>query len=81
MLLLPNTRFKEKHGETLNFSNCRVNTEDGRRGLRDEDHELIHKKVLTHLETAFGIECQHDGSRGLLTLPETLDKEAVILFL
>ena len=72
---LPKTNFEHKHGDMLQFSNYQV-LDDGKRGLRDQNNRLIHKKVLTYLETAFGIDpCSDDEN-----LPETLDKNAVEKF-
>ena len=76
---LPHTMFFTKRGELLNFSNYRVDKHDGKRGLRDINDDLIHKEVLVHLETAFGIDRQAGGMR-FPELPDTLDREAVMQF-
>ena len=73
---LPNIIFEDKRGDNLGFLNCQVL--DDRRGLWDQNNHLIHKKVLTHLETAFGIPRRLDDLGE--DLPDTLDKAAVEAF-
>ena len=66
-LHLPHTKFHEKHGELLKFKNHQV-LQDGKGGLLDANNDLINKKVLTHLETAFGIGITLRRTRGCLQL-------------
>ena len=71
---LRNPSFEESQGKLLNFATCEM-TADQNRGLRGSNNVLIHKKVMTHLKTAFGLD-----SSNFDELPEDLTQATLETF-